>query len=83
MLQTGVLVEIDSMTRPHKRHRAVVNRTRRPYAENGNVRILDSEIALTICGHTMSNFFDATNTGLLDTSGGVWSTKCEGCYAGV
>ena len=80
MLEYGTLVEIDSMTRPHKRHRAVVSKTLSPYAENGEIRILSSQVAQTLCGRNMSSFLDATKMSLFDTDGNVWSTKCKHCY---
>lgn len=61
---------------PHVRHRAVVNSVRRPV---GN-RILNSQIALTVCGRAISNFFTAEKVSLNFTDGRVYAKECARCH---
>lgn len=77
------LIKVDSThgKAPHKRHRAVVNEVRRPYRNGASVKILYSEVALTLCGRSLSNFMNAENLSLdFADSGGVYAVECEHCF---
>ena len=76
-MPTNSIVEIDSLNvRPHTRHRAVVNKVRKPCGD----RILDSEIAMTLCGRAIGWFTETLGAGLMLTDGSVYATQCKGCY---
>lgn len=77
------MIKVDSThgKAPHKRHRAVVNEVRRPYWNGAGVRILYSEVALTLCGRSLSNFTNAENLNLnFADNGGVYAVECEHCF---
>lgn len=78
MTKANSIIEIDSLNmRPHTRHRAVVNKVRKPYE---NDRILDSRIAMTLCGRAIGWFMETRGTGLTGSDGSVYATQCKGCY---
>ena len=81
-MKASEIISVDSLTRqrPHIRHRAVVNKVRRPYANKGHVRVLDSELAITICGRMLSSFADASDTGLNKSDGDVYAEQCIPCF---
>lgn len=78
--ETDKLIEIDSLNvRPHTRHRAIVNRVRKPYEDS---RVLDSSIAMTLCGRAIGWFTETVGTSLTFEDGSVYATRCKGCYSG-
>lgn len=78
------VIKIDSRNsrRPHVRHRAIVNKVRVPYsgAALDDDKVLNSEIALTVCGRAISNFWNAEDTSLLFTNGDTYARECDRCF---
>jgi hypothetical protein len=71
------IIEIDSLNvRPHTRHRAIVNKVRKPCGD----RVLDSSIAMTLCGRAIGWFTKTIGTSLTFEDGTVYAVQCRGCY---
>lgn len=72
------IIQIDTINgkAPHVRHRAVINRVRRPVGD----RILNSEVAMTVCARAICNFTNAEKLSLNFADGSVFSKQCSLCY---
>lgn len=83
MIRYNELTKIDSLgSRPHKRHLAVVSRIKAPH-RNGVVKLLDSQVAVTVCGRYVGWFTDASDTSLLFQNGEVYAVQCASCFGGA
>jgi hypothetical protein len=63
----------------HVRHRAAISKIKVPFGTGKDLRLLDAEIAATVCGRYLRAFSDATDIGLHCTDGSVYSTPCAVC----
>lgn len=72
------LRKVDVRSRkPLLRHLAVINNIRTPF--DGGKRILDSEIAATVCGRFVRYYTIADDHSYLYTDGSTYAVACPVC----
>jgi hypothetical protein len=73
-------IDTTSGKAPHTRHLAAINHVAIPGFDSGPFNgVLGGEIAITICGKVLKNYWDASQTNPFFTDGTVYSMPCKTC----